>query len=290
MGTATYFSPEQAQGFAVDARSDLYSLGVVLYEMVCGRPPFTGDTPVAIAYKHVQEAPPRPTSIVSGIPEGLEAIIGKLLAKNPDSRYLSADDLRSDLRRFLDGEMPGALEEYRRPVAGAAAAGVAAGALAGAALSDPGATTVVAPVDAGPPPGDDDDYDDEEEEQPSRTGLFIGLLVLLLRGRRLLTFWLVSSMNDNQVSVGNYIGLTQDAATQKASDDGLKPKVVQKSDDTAPQGQVSRRTRRTARRSTRSRSVTLRSAPARRSSPCPATSRDSVSPTRRSCCKRAGSR
>src|SRR4051794_25660818 len=127
MGTATYFSPEQAQGFTVDARSDLYSLGVVLYEMVCGRPPFTGDTPVAIAYKHVQEAPPRPTSIVSGIPEGLEAIIGKLLAKNPDSRYLSADDLRSDLRRFLDGEVPGALEEYRRPVAGAVAAGAAGG-------------------------------------------------------------------------------------------------------------------------------------------------------------------
>jgi eukaryotic-like serine/threonine-protein kinase len=237
MGTATYFSPEQAQGFAVDARSDLYSLGVVLYEMVCGRPPFSGDTPVSIAYKHVQEAPPRPTSIVSGIPEGLEAIIGKLLSKNPDSRYLSADDLRSDLRRYLDGETPAALEEYRRPIAGAAAAGAAAGAMAGAAMSDPGATTVLAPVNAGPPP-DDDEFEDDEEDQPSRTGLFIGLLVALLVVAGLLAFWLVRSMGNDQVSVGNYVGLNQDAATQKASDDGLKPKVDQKSDDTAPQGQV----------------------------------------------------
>jgi serine/threonine-protein kinase len=236
MGTATYFSPEQAQGFAVDARSDLYSLGVVLYEMVCGRPPFTGDTPVSIAYKHVQEAPPRPTSIVSGIPEGLEAIIGKLLAKNPDSRYLSADDLRSDLRRFLDGETPAALDEYRRPVAGAAAAG-AAGAMAGAAMADPGATTVLAPVNAGPPP-EDDEFDEEEDDRPSHTGLFIGLLIALLVVAGLLAFWLVRSMGNDQVSVGNYVGLTQDAATQKASDDGLKANVEQKSNDTAPLGQV----------------------------------------------------
>jgi serine/threonine-protein kinase len=235
MGTATYFSPEQAQGFAVDARSDLYSLGVVLYEMVCGRPPFTGDTPVSIAYKHVQEAPPRPTSIVSGIPEGLEAIIGKLLAKNPDSRYLSADDLRSDLRRFLDGETPAALEEYRRPVAGAA--GLAAGAMAGAAVADPGATTVLAPVSAGPPP-EDDEFDEEEEERPSHTGLFIGLLIALLVVAGLLAFWLVRSMGNDQVSVGNYVGLTQDAATQKATDDGLKPTIHQQSNDTAPEGQV----------------------------------------------------
>ena len=70
MGTATYFSPEQAQGLPVDPRSDLYSLGVVLYEMVTGRPPFTGDTPLAISYKHVQDRPPAPTTIVPGLPAG----------------------------------------------------------------------------------------------------------------------------------------------------------------------------------------------------------------------------
>jgi len=103
MGTATYFSPEQAQGKTVDPRSDLYSLGIVLFEMVAGRPPFDGESPVAIAYKHVQEAPPRPTSINPAIPKAQEAIIARLLAKNPAQRYASAEDLRADLRRFREG-------------------------------------------------------------------------------------------------------------------------------------------------------------------------------------------
>ena len=77
MGTATYFSPEQAQGIGVDARSDIYSLGVVLYEMVTGRPPFLGDTPVAVAYKHVREHPPAPREINPAVPPDLEAIILK---------------------------------------------------------------------------------------------------------------------------------------------------------------------------------------------------------------------
>ena len=79
MGTATYFSPEQAQGLSVDPRSDLYSLGVVLYEMVTGRPPFAGDTPLAIAYKHVQDQPAAPSTLIPTLPPGLEAIFMKLL-------------------------------------------------------------------------------------------------------------------------------------------------------------------------------------------------------------------
>ena len=104
MGTATYFSPEQAQGLAVDPRSDLYSLGVVLYEMVTGRPPFSGETPLAISYRHVQDPPEPPSTHISGLPRGLEAIIMKLLSKSPDDRYPSAQDLRADLNRFLNGE------------------------------------------------------------------------------------------------------------------------------------------------------------------------------------------
>src|SRR5487761_2248143 len=101
MGTATYFSPEQAQGLDVDGRSDIYALGVVLYEMLVGRPPFVGDTPVSIAYQHVQETPPRPRSLNPEIPAALEAIVLQAIAKLPAERYQSADDLRADLERFL---------------------------------------------------------------------------------------------------------------------------------------------------------------------------------------------
>ena len=103
MGTATYFSPEQARGKALDGRSDLYSLGVVLYEMIVGRPPFTADTSTAVAVKHVQERPLPPSMLGVSIAQSLEAIILKLLAKNPAKRYPRADDLRADLRRYLDG-------------------------------------------------------------------------------------------------------------------------------------------------------------------------------------------
>jgi len=103
LGTATYFSPEQAEGGAVDARSDVYSLGIVLYEMVTGEPPFSGDNPVSIAYKHVREQPELPTTRVATIPSTFEAIVMRAMAKNPEERYQSAADLRADLRAFAAG-------------------------------------------------------------------------------------------------------------------------------------------------------------------------------------------
>src|ERR1700680_3318682 len=108
MGTATYFSPEQAEGMGVDSRSDIYSLGVVIFEMVTGRPPFLGDTPVAVASKHVREHPPTPREVNPAVPPDLEAIILKCLAKSPDHRYATGDDLRLDLLRFREGRAVGA--------------------------------------------------------------------------------------------------------------------------------------------------------------------------------------
>ncbi len=103
MGTATYFSPEQAQGLPVDGRSDVYSLGIVLYEMVTGIAPFSGDSPVAVAFKHVREAPVPPSRRNPDVEPDLEQIILTAMAKDPDLRYQSADDMRADLLRFRRG-------------------------------------------------------------------------------------------------------------------------------------------------------------------------------------------
>ncbi len=104
IGTPTYLSPEQAQGQAVDARSDIYSLGCVLYELLAGRPPFTGDTPVAIAYKQVNETPVPPSAHNPEVPPQLDAVVMKCLAKNPANRYQSAEELAADLERVKKGQ------------------------------------------------------------------------------------------------------------------------------------------------------------------------------------------
>jgi beta-lactam-binding protein with PASTA domain/tRNA A-37 threonylcarbamoyl transferase component Bud32 len=104
MGTATYFSPEQASGEAVDGRSDVYALGVVLYEMLVGRPPFVGDTPVEVSSQHVNAAVPSMSKFSDSVPRDLEAIVMEALRKSPDQRYQTADELRADLIRFSEGQ------------------------------------------------------------------------------------------------------------------------------------------------------------------------------------------
>ena len=103
LGTAQYVSPEQAQGRPLAATSDLYSLGIVLYELATGRPPFDGDTPVAVALKQVNQAPVPPRQIDPSIPPALEAVIMRALAKNPQERYQSAEEMRRDLLRVAQG-------------------------------------------------------------------------------------------------------------------------------------------------------------------------------------------
>jgi serine/threonine-protein kinase len=104
LGTASYLSPEQAQGRPVDARSDIYSLGVVLYEMLTGGVPFVGDTAVAVAYKHVQEVPPLPSTKNPEVSPALDAVVMRAMAKNPANRYPSAAEFREDLERVRRGE------------------------------------------------------------------------------------------------------------------------------------------------------------------------------------------
>ncbi|MGW7416977.1 Stk1 family PASTA domain-containing Ser/Thr kinase [Streptomyces sp. NPDC054863] len=113
IGTAQYLSPEQAKGEQVDARSDLYSTGCLLYELLAVRPPFIGDSPVAVAYQHVREEPQPPSNFDPEITPEMDAIVLKALTKDPDYRYQSADEMRADIEACLDG----------RPVAATAALG-----------------------------------------------------------------------------------------------------------------------------------------------------------------------
>ena len=117
LGTASYLSPEQAQGGPLDARTDIYSLGTVLYEMLAGRPPFMGESPVAVAYKQVNEAPIPPSQINADVPPRLDAVVMRSLSKNPANRYQTAKEFSDDLERVIKGQdvhatplMPGAGE------------------------------------------------------------------------------------------------------------------------------------------------------------------------------------
>ena len=113
MGTATYLSPEQAQGSQPDPRSDIYSLGVMMYEMVAGRAPFIGDNAVGVAYQQVHGVPPALSEFVSDIPREFEAIVAKCMAKSAERRYANAGALRDDLRRFSAGDEVVALTDVR---------------------------------------------------------------------------------------------------------------------------------------------------------------------------------
>ncbi|HUW17476.1 MAG TPA: Stk1 family PASTA domain-containing Ser/Thr kinase, partial [Actinomycetes bacterium] len=126
LGTAQYLSPEQARGETVDARSDIYSAGCLLYELLTGRPPFQGESPVAVAYQHVREMPIAPSVQTADIDAGVDAIVMKALAKNPENRYQSAAEMRDDIRRSELGTTvaapPVMAELVTQPIAAIAAA------------------------------------------------------------------------------------------------------------------------------------------------------------------------
>ena len=210
MGTATYFSPEQAQGKPVDPRSDLYSLGCVLFEMLTCRPPFSGDTPVAIAYKHVQEPAPMPSSVGIAVPTALEAIVAKMLAKTPAQRYASAEDLRADLRNYLEGLPVSAVGAATQAVPSVGAPVVVAGAVPPSA---------VAPTSG---------YAAPEPEQKGRSSMFLWVLLGLLLVVAAALFYFGTQLNKSksaQVDVPSVVNQTVEAATSSLQASGFQVDV-----------------------------------------------------------------
>ena len=234
MGTATYFSPEQAQGAQPDPRSDLYSLGVIMYEMLAGEPPFTGENAIAIAYKQVHDAPVPLRTKNPEVSPAFSAIVMKCLAKDRERRYPTALALADDLRRFVDGKEVLALLDER-------AASVDAGATTQLPVVDTGATdetydtqpTTVLPSTGGRGLGAPSstrrggDYPPYDEVVPRRTAVWlfgsvvsvIALIAVAIFGFRALT----DESAGANIAVPNVIGLNIEEAKSLLLDLGLTP-------------------------------------------------------------------
>ncbi|MEU2198592.1 Stk1 family PASTA domain-containing Ser/Thr kinase [Isoptericola sp. NPDC019482] len=194
IGTAQYLSPEQARGETVDARSDLYSTGCVLFELLTGRPPFMGDSPVAVAYQHVGQAPQRPSELASDVPEVLDRIVLKALTKDRDARYSTAAEFRADLETALRGG------DVTAPLIGAAAAGAAAtqvmGPAQGTQVMDPASTSQWGTTGAvGANGGEPDD------EKKSRKGLMWALIAIGVVALAAIITFLVMNSADAKTTV-----------------------------------------------------------------------------------------
>nr|WP_033273226.1 Stk1 family PASTA domain-containing Ser/Thr kinase [Actinospica acidiphila] len=239
IGTAQYLSPEQAKGEQVDARSDLYSTGCLLYELLTVRPPFVGDSPVAVAYQHVREEPQPPSVFDPEITPEMDAIVLKALTKDPDYRYQSADEMRADIEACLDGQ----------PVAATAAMGAVVGypddqpTTALRSDAGAGATSMLPPMNP-----DDGGYGYDERQSRRRpqkknntsTILLVVAGVLVLIGAVLIGRWAISGdgVDNNTVAAPNFVGETKADAQKRADNTDLKLSFTEKPCENQTKGNI----------------------------------------------------
>ncbi|MBW5482878.1 Stk1 family PASTA domain-containing Ser/Thr kinase [Streptomyces bambusae] len=252
IGTAQYLSPEQAKGETVDARSDLYSTGCLLYELLTVRPPFVGDSPVAVAYQHVREEPQPPSNFDPEITPEMDAIVLKALVKDPDYRYQSADEMRADIEACLDGQ----------PVAATAVLGTGYGYPDQGGYGHQGGyeqpTTALRAAEAGQtsmmppmPPGDGGYYPDQggydqggrrgrQQQKKSRASTVLLALagVLVLVGAILIGRSLFSDTADNRPTVPKFVGVTLEAAKKSGENVGLKVEKDGEQECEQPKGSI----------------------------------------------------
>ncbi|MGA9761821.1 MAG: Stk1 family PASTA domain-containing Ser/Thr kinase [Gaiellaceae bacterium] len=235
IGTAQYLSPEQARGAPVDDRSDLYSVGVLLYELLTGEAPYNGDTPIEIAMKHLSAVPEPPSAKRPEVPPELDAVVLRALAKHPDDRYQSAEEMDADLSAISKGmEISEATTDAATTV------------LAGAGLSAPtmisrAPTRVSPPIRSGgptPPPAAPGYYD--LQDATVRRPVWPWLLALLLAAAVGVAFWIVyRQLSENSpVPVPSVTGLTERAAKDKITNAGLTALAIPATSSTTAQGKV----------------------------------------------------
>ncbi|WP_105970212.1 Stk1 family PASTA domain-containing Ser/Thr kinase [Streptomyces geranii] len=242
IGTAQYLSPEQAKGEQVDARSDLYSTGCLLYELLTVRPPFIGDSPVAVAYQHVREEPQPPSVFDPEITPEMDAIVLKALVKDPDYRYQSADEMRADIEACLDGQPVAAA--HAMSSVGYGGYGYPDDQATTALRSDAGATTMLPPMN---PDDGGYGYDDRgprrrQQQKKSNTSTILlvvaGLLVLV--GAILIGRWVFDGQNagDSTIKNPNFVSQTKEDAEKAAVNVDLKLAFTEKACEDEPKGNI----------------------------------------------------
>ena len=241
VGTAQYLSPEQARGERVDERSDIYSAGCVLFELLTGRPPFKGDTAVSVAYQHVSETPPAPSTFASDIPESLDRVTLKAMAKNADDRYSSAAEMRADLVRAAQGM------DVTAPATAVWAAPVAVGAATQLMEPTADATTMVPATDGSASDLETTQTGQQEvlAQKPKRRRWGIIALVVLALALVAVALYLIMSPRENTQSAPrvaipmDLVGQPEAEAMAALTELGLQPTLGEPvNSDTVAEGAV----------------------------------------------------